>query len=181
MHGLILNPAGSQGFFHAAADRVVLAGDALGIDPEQNVHAVTGPRGDLWGRDAAVEPGRHCGVPKVVWPARERRGNLWLRQTCSPCDTPDPAVKTFRQGATTDTSEEPAIRCRPMLVEVTAQQGGQLRRARNYPDLVNTPMLQLTRFPPCARLAPRPTGRRRRRAQIQLTPSGRREGQHLLT
>jgi len=44
----------------------MLADDALGVDPEQDVDAVAGPFGDLGGGDSAVEPGGEAGVPEVV-------------------------------------------------------------------------------------------------------------------
>ncbi|AQZ67227.1 hypothetical protein BKM31_42405 [[Actinomadura] parvosata subsp. kistnae] len=37
-------------------DALFLAVDAFGIDPEQDIHPVSGTGGHLWGRDAAVEP-----------------------------------------------------------------------------------------------------------------------------
>lgn len=43
---------------------LVLAENALGVDPQQHVHAVAGPLGDLGSCDAGVEPGGHCGVPQ---------------------------------------------------------------------------------------------------------------------
>ena len=50
----------------SALGYLVLAVDALGVDPEQDGDAVPGPLGDLGGRDSAVEPGGDTGVPKVV-------------------------------------------------------------------------------------------------------------------
>ena len=39
-----------------ALGELVLADDALGVDPQQDIHAVPGPFGDLGGIDASVEP-----------------------------------------------------------------------------------------------------------------------------
>ena len=52
----------AQGFVDAALGELVLAHDALGVDAQQDVHAVPGPLGHLRGIDAAVQPG----VPQVV-------------------------------------------------------------------------------------------------------------------
>jgi len=53
-------------------DDLLLAVDALGIDPEQDVHPVAGTGGYLWSRYAAVEPERDGRVPQVVRPPSER-------------------------------------------------------------------------------------------------------------
>ena len=45
-----------------ALGELVLADDALGVDPQQDVHAVPGPFGDLGGIDASVEPCRQTRV-----------------------------------------------------------------------------------------------------------------------
>ena len=68
----------------ATTGRVLLAGDALGVDLQQHGDAVTGPLGDLGRRHAGVEPGRHRRVPQVVGPARERRRDLLGRSARRP-------------------------------------------------------------------------------------------------
>jgi hypothetical protein len=55
-----------RGFEDPPLGLVLLAGDALGVDPEQDVDAVPGPVGDLRRRHASVEPGGDCGMPQVV-------------------------------------------------------------------------------------------------------------------
>lgn len=50
----------------AALGVVLLASDALGVDPQEYVYAVAGPLGDLGRADAGVEPGRNGGVAQVV-------------------------------------------------------------------------------------------------------------------
>ena len=55
-----------------ASGRVVLADEALGVDLEQHGNAVPRPRGDLCCGHSSVEPRRHCGVPEVIGPARQR-------------------------------------------------------------------------------------------------------------
>jgi hypothetical protein len=63
-----------QGFLDASVGDLALAVDALGIDPQEHVHAVPGTLGDLGGVHAGVEPQRHRGVPQVVGTARQRGG-----------------------------------------------------------------------------------------------------------
>jgi hypothetical protein len=46
--------------------------EALGVDPEQDLDRVAGPLGHRGGRHAAVEPGGHGRVPKVVGRPRQR-------------------------------------------------------------------------------------------------------------
>ncbi len=60
-------------FADPALGELVLARDALGVDPQQHVHAVTGPLRYLGGVDAAVQPCGQAGVPKVIRPPGERR------------------------------------------------------------------------------------------------------------
>ena len=45
---------------------LVLAIDALGVDPEEDIHAVPGPLGDLGRPDAGIQPKRNCRVAQVV-------------------------------------------------------------------------------------------------------------------
>ena len=56
----------AQGVFDAPLGYLVLAVDALGIDPEQHGNAVPGPLGDLGGRNPAVEPRGDARMP-VMW------------------------------------------------------------------------------------------------------------------
>src|SRR5215813_756798 len=52
----------SHRLFDAARGLAVLAGDALGVDTQQHVHAVPCPFGDLGSGYSGVEPGRDGGV-----------------------------------------------------------------------------------------------------------------------
>jgi antitoxin YefM len=48
-----------------ALGQLVLARDALGVDPEQDVDAMPGPPGYLGWVDAAVQPRRQAGMPQA--------------------------------------------------------------------------------------------------------------------
>jgi hypothetical protein len=64
----------AQGLADATLGELVLADDVLGVDPEQHVHAVPGPFGDLGRVDAAVEPRGQAGMPQVVGSPGRGRG-----------------------------------------------------------------------------------------------------------
>jgi hypothetical protein len=66
----------TQRFTHASLGELVLAHDALGVDPQQHVHAVPGPLRHLGGVDAAVEPRGQARMPKV-------KGRLARGEACS--------------------------------------------------------------------------------------------------
>jgi hypothetical protein len=55
-----------QGCLDPASSLVALAIDDLGVDPQQDMHAVAGPFGDLCRRDACAQPQRDSRVPEVV-------------------------------------------------------------------------------------------------------------------
>ena len=65
-HLLVL--AGLSGFLDTALGFVLLAGDALGINPQQNVHAVSCPLGDLGCWYSSVEPCGQRRVAQVIGP-----------------------------------------------------------------------------------------------------------------
>jgi hypothetical protein len=64
----------TQRFTYASLGEFVLAHDALGVDPQQHVHAVPGPLRHLGGVDAAVEPRGQAGMPKVIGGASRKDG-----------------------------------------------------------------------------------------------------------
>jgi hypothetical protein len=57
---------GSERCLDAPADQRVAAVEALSVDPEQDLDRVPSPLGHRGGRHAAVEPGGHGRVAKVV-------------------------------------------------------------------------------------------------------------------
>jgi hypothetical protein len=71
----------AQCFADPALGELVLAHDTFGVDPEQHVHAVTGPVRYLGGVDTAVQPSGQTGMPQVVRPPGEWRGLLCCGQS----------------------------------------------------------------------------------------------------
>ena len=67
-----------------------------------------------------------------------------------------------------------------VLIEVRAQVRGQLWRTRHHPDLIHASMLRLARLPTSVGRAARSAGRRRRGAQAQLAPAGRRQRERVV-
>ena len=63
-------------FEDPALGELVLAHDALGVDPKEDVHAVPGPLRYLRRVDAAIEPRGQASVPEIVRAPGERRGLL---------------------------------------------------------------------------------------------------------
>jgi hypothetical protein len=57
---------GLGGFLDTAFGFVLLAVDAPGVDPQQNIDAVAGPLGDLWRGHSGVQPSRDRRVPQIV-------------------------------------------------------------------------------------------------------------------
>src|SRR5262249_34925329 len=97
-------------FADPSLGKLVLAHDALGVDPQQHVHAVPGPLGYLSRVDAAVEPRGQAGMPEVIWAPSERRGFLRGAQSRLARFDPGAPVGDCWQFATPDTAEETAIR-----------------------------------------------------------------------
>src|SRR6266566_1262590 len=64
-------------FEDAPLGLVLLAGDALGVDPQQDVDLVPGPVGYLRWCDAGVQPGGDRRVTQVVGAAGQQRRRLW--------------------------------------------------------------------------------------------------------
>ena len=62
----LLMVLGTGGFFNATFRFVLLPEDALGVDPQQDVHTVAGPSGDLRGWYPGVQPGGDRCMPQIV-------------------------------------------------------------------------------------------------------------------
>ena len=112
----------SQCFADPAFRELILADDALGVDPKKHVDAVPGPFGDLGWLDAAVEPRGEAGVPQVVGPPGEGRG--LFRGGERGLAGPDPRAPIGDGGklGAAYSAEQAAIRHRVKLREVMAQE-----------------------------------------------------------
>src|SRR5215813_10031404 len=100
----------TQRFTDASLGELVLAHNALGVDPQQHVHAVPGPLGYLGRVDAAVEPRGQAGVPEVIWAPRERGGLLRGAQSRLTRFDPGASVGDRRQFAASYAVEQAAVR-----------------------------------------------------------------------
>src|SRR5215471_8439918 len=117
----------AQRFTDASLGELVLAHDALGVDPQRHVHAVPGPLGYLGRVDAAIEPRGQAGVPEVIWAPGERGGLLRSAQSRLARFDPGATVGDGRQFATPDTAEETVIRRSTELVQMLAQKASSVR------------------------------------------------------
>lgn len=107
---------------------LTLSVNALGVDPKHDVDAVTGALRRFRGVDPGVEPEGHGRVAQVIWPGRERRGDLLGRQRVRPCLLPDLRVGRGRDDAAGPRAEEPTVLGRPVRLQVRAQDRDQFRR-----------------------------------------------------
>ena len=76
----------------AALVELVLAVDALGVDPQQDSDAVPCPLGDLRRGNARAESGGHAGVAEVVHPPGERGAVLGLGEGVETSEVPHSPV-----------------------------------------------------------------------------------------
>ncbi len=65
-------------------DLLLLAVDAVRVDPQQHRHVVPEPAGNLGRRQPAVQPQRRRRMAKVIRPAGQRGGDLSRRQRLLP-------------------------------------------------------------------------------------------------
>lgn len=73
--------------------------EAVGIDPQQHVHAVASPLGNTLWFDARPEPCGDAGVPQVIRALRERRGHLGISEREHAGLRPHSAVGALRKVA----------------------------------------------------------------------------------
>jgi hypothetical protein len=100
--------------------------DTPRLHPQQHLYAVTGTVSHLRDRDPAVQPERDSGVPQVVGPSRQRRGNLLRSQGQRPGRSPGSGV--VLDHAASDRPAQPPVCGGPELLGVLAQDRDQLRR-----------------------------------------------------
>ena len=116
-----------------AAGDLVAARYAVGVDGEQDTHAVPGAGSDLGGRGTGGQPQRQRGMAQVIG----------LAGPLGPCLAPDgggaglvpdPAVEAFAERAATGTPEQPPVCGAPKGPQVPAEETGELRGDRDRPD-----------------------------------------------
>ena len=115
------------------AGDLVAAGYAVGVDGEQDTHAVPGAGSDLGGRGAGGQPQRQRGMAKVVGAAC-RTGACVARDGCGTGLVPDPAVLAFAERPAAGTPEQPPVCSAPVSLQVMAEEAGKLRGDRDRPD-----------------------------------------------
>src|SRR6185437_7152063 len=89
--------------------------DAFRVHPQEYVKAVAGPLGDLRRIHTRVKPRRDGGVPKGVWPIRQRGCGFGRRKRRNPSAVPRTTIDAVGDGAAVLAAEQPAIRCGAML------------------------------------------------------------------
>ena len=112
---------GPHRVFYAALGFALLPGDALDVDPEEHVNAVTRPLGDLRGGHSRVEPGRHGGVAQVVGPAHERGRCLSLAERLAARRVEDLKVGPFGDDPAARPGEYPPVRPGAETFQVVAE------------------------------------------------------------
>jgi hypothetical protein len=118
--------AGEEGLFDVLAGDLVAAGHAVGVDGEQDTHAVPGAGSDLGGRGAGGQPQRQRGMAKVVGAACLLGACPEVRHGCGAGLVPDPAVEVFAERAAAGTLEQPPVCGASEGMQVPAQQAGKL-------------------------------------------------------
>jgi len=107
------------------AGDLAVARDAVGVDGEQDMHAVPGAGGDLGGRGAGGQ--RQRGMAKVVGAVDWLSACPVLRHGCGVGLVPDPAVEAFAEPAAAGPLEQPPIFGASEGLQVPAQEAGKLR------------------------------------------------------
>src|ERR1700735_1443577 len=101
--------AGAEGPADVLAGDLAAAGYAVGVDGEQDTHAMPGARSDLGGRGAGGQPQRQRGMAKVVGAAHRPGACPVLRSDCGAGLVPDPAVEAFAERAATGALEQQPV------------------------------------------------------------------------
>jgi hypothetical protein len=102
-----------KGVFDPLADSIVQAVGAVQVDLLQDTGAVPGPRGDLRGRAACVQPQRQGGMPQVVGAAGECGGGQAGGERGLAGSVPGAAVDRLTEHAAAGTAEQPPVRRGP--------------------------------------------------------------------
>src|SRR6266566_9344020 len=121
---------------------VLLAGYALGVDPQQDVDAVSGPVGDLRWCDAGVEPGGDGCVAQVVGAAGQQRCRFRAGEGGGAGLVEDGEVGAVGEDSAAGADEDPAAGAGPVPLEVIAQQDHQFRVDWHGPRLAGCAVLE---------------------------------------
>ena len=139
-------PAGAEGLLDVLAGDLVAAGYAVGVDGEQDTHAVPGAGSDLGGRGAGGQPQRQRGMAKVVGAAYRLGACPVPRHGCGAGLVPDPAVEAFAERAAAGAPEQPPVCGASEGPQVPAQEAGKLRGDRDRPDGAFRAVFEAARF-----------------------------------
>jgi hypothetical protein len=159
-----------QRFADPALGELVLADDALGVDPQQHVDAVPSPLRHLGRVHAAIEPRGQAAMPEVIRPPRERLCQLSLGEGHLARLDPRPPVGDRGQFAAAHSAEEATVGGGPDFGQVIPQQPRQLGMDRYDAAVSFSPMLELPSLPRAAVVGPLAARIGRCAADVQLTP-----------
>lgn len=124
--------------------------DALGIDTQENVHAVPCPLGDLRGRNTGVEPRGDSRVTKGVRDIHKGRLELRLGERLLARLVEHLEIGAVSHEPSPGADEDPSTRTGSESLDVLPEQSAQLRLDRNRPDLPRRPVLEPAQRPPIA-------------------------------
>jgi hypothetical protein len=116
---VLLSLGRAHGILDAPLGRLLLAVDALGVDPQQDIDAVPGPLGDLRRCDPGVEPGRDGSVPERVGDHGQRRGSLPLGERLPASRVEDLQIDVLGDDSPARADEDPA--------PAPGREGGEVR------------------------------------------------------
>jgi hypothetical protein len=104
----------------------LLAGDALGVDPQQYVDAVACPLGYLRGGYSGVQPRRDCRVPQVVGAPGEQGRRFLAAEGGGASLVEDLEVGPVIEDAAARTGEDAPVRAGLVLFEMLLQERDQV-------------------------------------------------------
>src|SRR6516165_11399894 len=139
----LLAAAGHSGFLNPALGLVLLPGDALGVDPQQDVDAVASPLGDLRGGYSGVQPGGDRRVAEIVGAPGQQGCRLLAGEGRSAGLVEDQQVGPVIEDAPTRAGEDAPVRPGRELLEVLAEQRDQFGMKRHRAGLPAWAVLEL--------------------------------------
>jgi hypothetical protein len=115
--------ADAEGLLDSPAGDLVMAWYAVGVDGEQDSHAVPGAGGDLGRGSAGGQPQRQRRVPQIVGAQYPVDGVLGWAGCCGAGLVPDPAVEAFAERAAAGTAGQPPVWRGAVCPQVPAEEG----------------------------------------------------------